>query len=460
MTPYNAILKLNSEGLNHSEIADTVLGCSRKTVIKVLQLAEAYHLPYPLNPPMTDLELHRMLHPKKGKAERMPDRDRTLFLLALPGYNLTRVRKEYDAACEASGTKPYSRAMFQNIVSEWKQEMPIPEYRSLLVFQSIRYAYTDVDGKKHGVIFAEVLFCHMIVAEIVKDGKQRSWVHAIIKILKQLGSIPDHYCFLNRVPTAFRDVTEDCLSYYGLEAIDNKAAFGNVLKEAVAETTAALNKGLAPVQVPTFIAKSICSARNDMPWSDDPGFTRNDAYNLERNAMKPLTDRDYDLVEYTEVVPQLNYHVEIDGMYYSVPFENRHDKLVAYISENQVEIYCGVEMVAVHSRLKGMPGQYKTVPDHLVPDEEIPWGETSVSSLISWANKIGPTTTSVIENWIDKAPFAVQAFKKCSALLHMASKYGSRTLEEACKRATEDRSAKYRYIVELLKTGNNFYNNE
>ena len=28
MTPYNAILKLNSEGLNHSEIADTVPACS------------------------------------------------------------------------------------------------------------------------------------------------------------------------------------------------------------------------------------------------------------------------------------------------------------------------------------------------------------------------------------------------------------------------------------------------
>lgn len=91
MTPYNDILKLNSEGMSTRAIERTI-GVSRKTVITVLHLAELYDLTYPLDTPMTDTQIHRLLHPKKESARLRPNIEAVIFELSMHNRNGTRER--------------------------------------------------------------------------------------------------------------------------------------------------------------------------------------------------------------------------------------------------------------------------------------------------------------------------------------------------------------------------------
>ena len=53
MTNYREILRLSSLGLNKTQIAQSV-GCSRTTVIQVLNIAEEKGISYPLPPDLSD----------------------------------------------------------------------------------------------------------------------------------------------------------------------------------------------------------------------------------------------------------------------------------------------------------------------------------------------------------------------------------------------------------------------
>jgi len=74
MTNYREILRLNSLGLNKTQIAEACM-CSRTTVIQVLRQAEASGIQYPLPDGMSDKELTEKLYPSQVEKPvfKMPD---------------------------------------------------------------------------------------------------------------------------------------------------------------------------------------------------------------------------------------------------------------------------------------------------------------------------------------------------------------------------------------------------
>lgn len=62
MTNYREILRLSSLGLNKTQIAQSV-GCSRTTVIQVLNIPEEKDISYPLPPDLSDRKLSELLFP-------------------------------------------------------------------------------------------------------------------------------------------------------------------------------------------------------------------------------------------------------------------------------------------------------------------------------------------------------------------------------------------------------------
>lgn len=76
MTNYREILRLDSLGLNKTQIAESC-GCSRTTVIQALRQAEIKCIHFPLLKTMSDKELAQLLYPAKAaKPEyKMPDYD-------------------------------------------------------------------------------------------------------------------------------------------------------------------------------------------------------------------------------------------------------------------------------------------------------------------------------------------------------------------------------------------------
>ena len=74
MTNYREILRLDSLGLNKTQIAESI-GCSRTTVIQVLWQAEANCISFPLPEEISDKEQSQRLYPTSETKPvfRMPD---------------------------------------------------------------------------------------------------------------------------------------------------------------------------------------------------------------------------------------------------------------------------------------------------------------------------------------------------------------------------------------------------
>ena len=451
MTPYNKILTLHHEGCSNSEISRQT-GITRKTVIDVLKRVEIYSLTYPPESLMSDTEIHRFLHPKKEKEKRMPNIDETMFCLRLPEQSIAKLWKFYSDECLRKGLKPYSKSMYQNIIAEQRHKYSEKAFENAI---EVKYVKNVIGDKQRSCFFARNVDSNYVTVVRTDGNKTRDWIHGLINVLHSFGGLPEECRYIGNIPKAVRDETEDCLKYYGihLSCIKAKEA-GSGFQQWISETIRNLNDNREEAVSDVFLLSSACCEYNRRPYYHSRSFSREQANEHEIRFLRSFPEQDYDLIEYTEVSPQLNYHVEIDGMYYSIPFDFRHERLIAYISDASVEIYYNDTMIAVHDRLIGSKGQYSTQADHVPADDEIPWGETSGKSLRKWAMKIGPYTGKTIDYWLKKKQFEVQAYKMCNAVLHLSVQYGSDALESACAFSWANNAVTYQIVTESCKSRN------
>ena len=150
---------------------------------------------------------------------------------------------------------------------------------------------------------------------------------------------------------------------------------------------------------------------------------------------------------------QLNYHIAVDKMYYSVSYEYIKYKVDVRLTPSIVEVFYKNLRIASHRRLYGHPGQYSTVIEHM-PDKHRQYTQWNAQRFIKWAGDIGPHTEQAVKAIIASRKVEEQSYKTCIALLKLADTYSLVRLEEACKKALSYTSTpNFRSIRTILKTG-------
>ena len=69
----------------------------------------------------------------------------------------------------------------------------------------------------------------------------------------------------------------------------------------------------------------------------------------------------FELSDWKTATVQFNYHISVDGMLYSVPYEYIKKKVDVKVTDTTIEIFYNHNRIASHHRLKGRPGQYSTI---------------------------------------------------------------------------------------------------
>lgn len=77
----------------------------------------------------------------------------------------------------------------------------------------------------------------------------------------------------------------------------------------------------------------------------------------EQPLLAPLPATPFELVEWKIATVQFNYHIAIDGMYYSVPHQYIKDKVDVRVTDTRIEIFYHHDRIASHRRLHGRNGQ-------------------------------------------------------------------------------------------------------
>ena len=150
---------------------------------------------------------------------------------------------------------------------------------------------------------------------------------------------------------------------------------------------------------------------------------------------------------------QYNYHISVERMNYSVPYEYIKQQVDVRLTRTTVEIFFAGTRIASHLRLHGRPNQYSTVEGHMPPDHQA-YLQWNGERFIRWAEQIGQHTAAVVRLFLSAHKVEQQGYKSCMALLKLADRYSSQRLESACQKALSYTSSpSLKSVQSILKSG-------
>ncbi len=191
---------------------------------------------------------------------------------------------------------------------------------------------------------------------------------------------------------------------------------------------------------------------NHKPFQKRDG-SRAIAFEEEKAFLMPLPSTSFELSAWKIATVAPNYHITVDKMNYSVPYEYIKRKVDVHMTRSTVEIFFDGNRICSHRRLHGRPNQYSTNEEHMPKDHQkyIQWnGER----FIKWASKIGESTATVVKAILSGYKVEQQGYKACIGLLKLADKYTPDRLENACKRALNfTPRPSYKNIQVILSSG-------
>ena len=160
---------------------------------------------------------------------------------------------------------------------------------------------------------------------------------------------------------------------------------------------------------------------------------------VERPALKPLPAEPYVYAEWKECRAGLDYHVEVEKHYYSVPHTLLRETMWARITARTVELFHHGKRVAAHVR-SSSNRKHTTVREHM-PSSHQRYADWTPERITRQAGEIGPKTSALVEIILRERTHPEQGFRACVGILRLAKSYGPERLEAACRPRARDRRA-------------------
>lgn len=408
MTNYREILRLHSLGLNKTEIASSCQ-CARNTVAATLQRAANCGLQWPLPEEMSDKQLSERLFPTSPSKPvyKMPDYAYVHKELQRSGITLNLLWLEYCDQCRAAGEIPYQSTQFNKYYADYLTKVNATMH---LNHKPGEVMQVDWAGDTAAVIdtdTGEIIPAYVFVATLPYSGysyveaffsmNQDSWTTAHVNAYKYFGGV-------TRIIQC--DNLKTGVQKHGKDEV--------VLNKSYQELAEHYGTAILPARV---------RAPKDKAAVEGTVGIISIFILAELAIWKVAT-----------VGP--NYHISVERMNYSVPFEYIKQKVDVRLTRSTVEVFYGGNRICSHPRLYGRFNQYSTIQAHMPPEHQkyVQWnGER----FIHWAGKVGSNTQVVVRAILGSYKVEQQGYKSCMGLLKLADKYTPERLENACKRALE-----------------------
>jgi transposase len=172
---------------------------------------------------------------------------------------------------------------------------------------------------------------------------------------------------------------------------------------------------------------------------------------LDRPVLLPLPAQRFVYCEWKTARVNIDYHVELDHHYYSVPHALLHQQVEARLTGTTVELYHHGQRVGAHLR-SYQAGSHTTVPEHM-PKAHRKHLEWSPGRLCHWASTVGPHVEALVRGILSDRPHPEQGYRSCLGILRLDKSYGKERLEAACRRALSVNARSYRHVESILKNG-------
>jgi transposase len=190
---------------------------------------------------------------------------------------------------------------------------------------------------------------------------------------------------------------------------------------------------------------------NNKPFQKLEGSRRSLFETLEKPLLKPLPVQRYEFARWKKATVNIDYHVEVEKNYYSVPYQLVKEQVEVRLTASVVEIFHRGKRVAGHERLIGK-GKFSTLHQHR-PKSHQKYLEWSPSRIVHWARETGPQTAALVQAIIDDKPHPEQGYRACLGLIRLGERYSKERLEAACARALLFNTLSYHSVKSILEKG-------
>ena len=480
MTNYREILRLRSLGLNHSQIAES-MGIARQTVVTSLRRAASQGLDWQATESLSDSELSAKLFPPLGVGlgYKIPDYEFIHRELAKSGVTLQLLWFEYCDKCRDAGEIPYQLTQFKKYYRDYvvktKATMHINRKPGEIMEvdwagQTAKLIDTDTGEEIDAYVFVAALpYSGYAYVEAFLSQKQDAWIAAHVNAYGFFGGVtrilvPDNLktgvVKNTKIETVLNKTYQELAEHYGTAIIPARirapkdkptveGAVGNISTFILA---AIRSQRFFSLREMNAVIREKLHAFNHKPFQKKEG-SRASVFAEERTFLLPLPKNAFELATWKIATVQYNYHVSVDGQFYSVPYEYIKRKVDVRLTRNVVEVIFEGIRVCSHVRLHGRQGQYSTQEAHMPPNHQ-QYTQWNGDRFRKWAAKIGENTATIVETILTGYKVEQQGYRACMALLKMADTYTPERLETACGRALSyTPRPSYKAIQAILKSG-------
>jgi transposase len=467
----------HSTGLSLEAIA-RALNLSKGVVAKYLKLAELAGVGWPLPEELDDVALEKRLYQQpsaRAATFAEPDYAQVHQELKRKGVTLLLLWEEYQAS---QGDRAFQYTAFCSHYHAWRGMLK----RSMRqIHRAGEKLFADYAGPTVAIMDAdtgEIQQASIFVAVLGASSysfacataaqKQADWLSGLARALTFIGGVPQIIVPDNpRALIAKADryepeptrATAEFAAHYSVVILPArprkpqdkaKVEVGVQVVERWILARLRHRQFFSLAELDAAVAE-LLPALNNRPFKKMPGCRREAFEKLDAPYLRALPATRFVWAEWRRAKVNIDYHIEHEGHYYSVPHALVRQEVELRIANGSIEILAHGHRVASHAR-NARKGGYSTVADHM-PAAHRAHAEWSPGKLITWAGSVGPATGELVERLLMQMKHPEQGYRSCLGLMRLARTAGHERLEAACVRALALGVYRYRSVASILDKG-------
>jgi len=473
------ILRLRHEaGLAYRGIANA-LNIGYGTVVDYLNRAEQAGLAWPLPDGMLERDLGRLLFPTQAATGQRrfaePDFPAVCQELKRKGVTKLLLWQEYRQCHPDDG---YCYAQFCHRYRVWlgcQQRSMRQIHRAgekLFVDYcgpTMTIVNPDTGEFREAQIFVAVLGASNYTFACASwSQKQADWLNAHVKAFEFLGGVPElvvpdnlksAVCKTHRYEPDINPSYQQLAAHY--QCVIVPARPYKPKDKAKAEVAVQIVERwiMARLRHQTFFTlaslnqaiRLLLDDLNQRPFKKLPGTRLSQFEQLDKPVLRALPAQPYQYADIKQARVHIDYHIEYDKHYYSVPHHLVKQAVEVQATDSAVAIYHQGQRIASHPR-SYRQGAHSTCQEHMPQAHQAMHG-WSPERFLSWAGDIGTETREVVSCILQEKRHIEQSYRRVLALLGNAKKYGRERLNKACGRALLIGSPTRSSVESILKQG-------
>ncbi len=476
MRKIEEILRLKWEQKrSHQEIARSC-AISSSTVSEYLSRAKAAGLSWPLPADLKASQLEQLLFPEprrsSGRPIPQPDWTQVHTELKRKGVTLSLLWVEY----RQDHPDGYAYSQFCQKYRLWAKRLKPSMRQTHRAGEKLFIDYTGqtvpvIDPQtgevRQAQIFVTVLGASSYTyAEAHWAQDLPNWIGAHVRALEFLGGVPEVLVPDNlkagvKSPHLYEpDLNpsyQEFAMYYGLAVVPARPRKPKDKAKVEVGVQVVERWILARLRNRTFFnlvdlnrtIRELLTDLNDRPMRH-LGQSRQELFAaLDQPVLRPLPTQPYEFARWKKARVHLDYHVEFDHHFYSVPYTLVGQEVDVRASEHTVEIFSQRKRQASHPR-SVVRGRFSTLAEHMPPAHR-QYSAWSPERFLRWAEAFGSQTRQLIQAVLENRRHPQQAYRSCLGILGLGKRYTPARLEAACRRALPAGIRTYKGVRNILE---------